>query len=88
MPLAAFAASAYVTTKLLVKTALDREQPGIMKRSNGKISGGKRTNALQRRAREASDYLMEQEHEKVEITGYDGTSLIGHFFPCENAKEW
>ena len=83
---AAFAASAYITTKLLVKTALDREQPGIMKRSNVKISGGKKDERFAKVCKEASDYLMEQEHEKVEITGYDGTSLIGHFFPCESAK--
>ena len=82
----AAAAGAYISTELLVRTALDREQPEIMKRTNGMISGNKKNTELEEKCFEASEKLRESVHELIEITGRDGITLIGHYFPCENAK--
>lgn len=79
-------AAAYTTSILLVKTALDREAPKIMKKTGEKISGSKKNEEFEAACKAASDYLEEQVHEMVEIVGNDGVKLIGHFFPCENAK--
>lgn len=83
---AAAGITAYATTKLWVKTALDREQPKIMKKTGGKISGNKNTNEFEEMCRNAAQSLEEQEHETVKISARDGITLVGHFFPCENAK--
>ena len=86
---AAAATAAYVTTKLLVGTALDREEPKIMKSSGKRISGAKDNELSREFAKdclEASNRLARRELEYVEIVGADGTKLIGHFYPCENAE--
>lgn len=83
---AAIGAVAYATTKFLVKTAIDREQPDIMKKNGEKISGGKDNEEFKQLCKDAAQALRESEHELVEIMASDGTKLIGHFFPQENAK--
>ncbi len=80
------ALGAYVTTKLLVKTALDRDEPTIMKKANLRISGHKTDVAFSRACRLAAIELQMKKIEHVEITARDGVKLVGHFFPCENAK--
>lgn len=82
----AAAAAAYATTKLWVKTALDREQPRIMKKTGGLIAGSTRDDEFETECRAASDRLESKELEHVEIVSHDGTKLIGHFYPCENAE--
>lgn len=84
--LSAAAASAYITSKLLVETALDREQPKIMKLANKKISGSGGNTDFDDAWHKASAELRSKTHEKAEITAADGTKLTGHFFPCEGAK--
>lgn len=84
--LSAAAASAYITSKLLVETALNREQPKIMRLANKKISGGGTDEEFDRAWHKASAELKDKVHERVEITADDGVRLTGHFFPCENAK--
>ena len=79
-------AASYITTKLLVQTALDREMPKMMRGSNGRIAGSERSPEFVEAYKTAANYLKEQEHEHVEIVGHDGVALKGHFFPCENAK--
>lgn len=82
----AAAASAYFSTKLLVKTALDREQPKIMKKAGSLIAGGKKDDSVKEMCIAASEQLASEEHEKITITARDGVTLKGHFFPCENAE--
>ncbi|MDD6735871.1 MAG: alpha/beta hydrolase [Clostridiales bacterium] len=83
---AAAAVTAYLTTKLWVRTALDREEPKIMKKTGNMIAGSKQDDEFKQTWKAASDRLAEKEHEHVEIVGHDGIKLIGHFFPCENAE--
>ncbi len=80
------AASAVFTTKLLVKTALDRNEPQIMKKTSNLISGSSHNGEFKALCASKADCLESQPHETVTITASDGTKLIGHFFPCENAK--
>ena len=80
------AASAYITTKLLVKTALEREEPPIMKKAGKQISGNTSVGEFEKICKGAANRLAEQEHEIVKIISSDGTMLIGHFFPCEKTK--
>ena len=83
---AAAAAGAYLTTRLLVKTALDREEPKIMKSSGSRIAGSKKDSEFAEICNAAADRLKASEHEKVTITAHDGITLVGHFFPAENPK--
>ncbi len=80
-------AASYATTKLLINTALDRDEPKSMKRSGGRISGNNNVDAdFENTCSAAARRLQEQEHEYVKIVGGDGVNLVGHFYPCKNAK--
>ncbi len=83
---AAASASAYLTTKLLVDTALDRKPPRVMKNASKYISGSKSKDSLADVKRAADEKLKNSENEHVTIKGHDGTTLVGHFIPCENQK--
>lgn len=80
------AAAAYFSTELLVKTALDREEPKIMKRASKRASGNKLGVEVENMCRTASENLRNAEHENVEIVAADGTKLVGHLFECENPE--
>lgn len=78
--------TAYVTTNYLIKIALDREKPKVMQLAEQRISGSEFNNEFLNDLREAAERLSEKTNEVVEITSHDGTSLIGHWIPCEHAK--
>ncbi len=79
--------AAYATTKLMVKTALDREEPEIMKKRRGKISGSSGgEEGFEIAKAEAQKKLLEEEHETVKIVAADNVTLVGHFYPVEDAK--
>lgn len=80
------AASSYLTTRLLVKTALDRNQPEIMKKRRRKISGKTKNEAFSSACIAASEALEALPHETVEITAADGVRLVGHYFGCDSPK--
>lgn len=83
---AAAAAAAYITSRLLVGTALDREEPKIMKKTGMRVSGSQKDEEVTAVCADAAQRLREAEHEAVEIVGNDGTKLIGHFFKCEKPE--
>lgn len=82
--------SAYLTTKCLVDTALDRQIPRIMKRSGKMISGSKskpndKYHELRRKAEES--FKQTESHcETVSIRAADNELLVGHLFQNENSK--
>lgn len=78
--------SAYVTTKYLVRIALDREEPRAMKKAEKLISGSQSDNDFIIKVNEAAERLAEKENEIVELISHDGAKLIGHWFPNKNAK--
>ncbi|MGN1015964.1 MAG: alpha/beta hydrolase [Faecousia sp.] len=77
--------SAYVTTKGMVKMALDREKPN-MGPKHAKVSGVKANSAFSRARQEAAEALEKAENEAVEIVSHDGVHLVGHWIPQENAR--
>ncbi len=83
---AVMSAAAYITSKLLVQTALDRKLPGIMKRVNLRVSGSVKDEKFGLDCAEASDRLKGLSLEEVCICAADGTRLAGHFYPCDNPK--
>lgn len=73
-------------SKYLVKLAMDREGPKNTQKGKTKVSGSKEDAALEQSAAQAKKALEEQPHETVEIEANDGIRLVGHWYPCENAK--
>ena len=82
--------SAYVTTKCLVDTALDRKMPTIMKRSGKAISGSKskKTDKYREMRHEAEERFKEVESkwETVGIESFDGEKLVGHLLKVDEPK--
>ena len=79
-------ATAYLTTRFFVKTALNRENPKIMEKAGNLISGCLINEEIPRQQKEAADRLAAAETEPVEIKGYDGVKLVGHWYPCETPQ--
>ena len=84
--LAVGAALTYFGTKLLVNTALDRTPPRVMKKANGLISGSAKNSPVPAEALEAAENLRNSENRIIETVAHDGTRLVGHYIPCENAE--
>lgn len=75
-----------ITTKYLVKLAMDRETPKSMNKGRERLRGRKEIVDFYQKMMDDSIELESKECEEVEITSYDGLRLIGHWYPCENAK--
>lgn len=84
--MAAAAFTAYVTTKYLVRIALDREEPKAMQKAENLISGSQSSNEFLKELKEVAKKLEEKGNETVKIVSHDGTSLAGHWIPCKNPK--
>lgn len=82
--------SAFVTTKALVDTALDRKMPAIMKHSGKAISGSKskKVDKYREMRREAEERFADVEKlwETVEIESFDGERLVGHLLRVDDPK--
>ena len=84
--IAAGAAVSHVITKGLVKFAIERDMPKSLKKQRPKITQGDRARKFQERIDETGKELLAKEIEEVAIESRDGLRLIGHWYPCENAK--
>ncbi len=87
----AIAAVSHSMTKNLVKVALDRTAPKVMnpskKKTRRSLSGGSELTELRAKVKEAAENLESKNLETVEMfSSYDGERLVGHIWPCENAK--
>ncbi len=80
-----FAAS-HALTYYMMRIALDRIEPKVMTRAKAQLMGSKENQALLTRLRVASAALEERVSEEVEIIAHDGIKLVGHYWPCDNAK--
>lgn len=83
---AAASLSTYLTTRFLVRAAVDREGPKAMQKAGELIAGTQQDNAFLNELNEAAKRLEAKEHETVEIVSHDGTTLVGHFIPREKPK--
>ena len=85
----AIAAATYMLTGTLVKVALERNGIDKFKQTpkTRKIISGMDENKEFMDLRSAyAEKLSSLPMEEIEIEGYDGTKLVGHFYSCENAE--
>ena len=78
--------SAFVTTKYLMKMAVDREEPKLMKLAEKRVAGFIEDDAFFKARIEAGDRLSKKASTTVETISRDGVLLVGHWIPVENAK--
>lgn len=83
---AAASVTSYLTTKYLVRLALDRQKPRILEKAEDKVSRSVNTGDFIDMLERTGDELAEKSHMTVEMTARDGTLLIGHWFAKKNAK--
>lgn len=83
---AAASAATYLTTKLLSREAMDREEPKVFQKAGNRISGSKSGGTYREEQGKAAQKLAQGEHERVKITSHDGVALVGHWIPCENPQ--
>ena len=76
----------YLTSKMFVDAALDREMPKSMQKFKKAIAGFKKNEDFVQKMRSSADELKQKETEEIVIKGFDGITLVGHVYPAENAK--
>lgn len=79
-------AVSHMITKGLVKSAIERDMPKSLEKQRPKLTQGDRVKAFQECINETGKILLEKDIEEVEIRSRDGLRLVGHWYPCENAK--
>lgn len=79
-------AAAYVTTKRMVKIALDREEPEALEKGRKMIRRTEDYDVFLGISEAAADNLASRESEEVEITSHDGIRLVGHWRKHPEAK--
>lgn len=85
---AAVGAAAYVSTRYLVKVALDREQPKITNTEKARqyLRGYKDYGPFFEAMDTGCQRLKNTPHQQIQIESYDGQMLVGHWFPHEAPK--
>ena len=78
--------SAFATTKYLLKMAVDREEPKLMKLAEKRVAGFIEDDAFFKARIEAGDRLSKKASTTVETISHDGILLVGHWIPAVNAK--
>ena len=78
--------SAYLTTKILVKTAVDRDGPRVMQRAGNLLARTQKDNQFLAELDAAAKRLEEKKSETVTVTSLDGIPLVGHFIPSEKTQ--
>ncbi|MBQ9648692.1 MAG: alpha/beta hydrolase, partial [Oscillospiraceae bacterium] len=83
----------YLTTRYLVKIALDHEKPRmvekterVIEKTGRSIAGSEKNEAFLEELRAASERLAARENETVEIIAHDGEKLVGHWIQAQNPK--
>jgi len=76
----------HVTTKYLIKLAIDRQGPKSAERDKEKMMASDAVSQAVTAVMDAAQTLETRPHERVEITAQDGTPLIGHWYAPENPK--
>lgn len=73
-------------TKYFVRVALDRDMPKHIPGSEQILTRTEKEAAYWEVILEAGERLRQKPCETVEITGKDGTVLVGHWLPCRNPR--
>jgi hypothetical protein len=82
------AAACYTVASYLMKVAMDRDLPKVknMEKAKAHLQGNSKESSVYRAAADAAKALECVGSEQVEVTGYDGETLVGHWQPVEHAK--
>lgn len=73
-------------TRNLMEIALTRNEPKIMNKIKERISHSRKISEFGKKIDETGSALLEKDIKEVEILSRDGLRLVGHWYPCENAK--
>lgn len=76
----------HVASGMLMKLALNRPDPNKESKGHRKASGSKAPSEVKLRSLALGEELAKKELEEVEIESFDGTKLVGHWYPCENEE--
>jgi len=80
------AASAYLTTKLLMQIAIERKGPVGMDKAEKVIANVAENDDFMKERMAAADKLLNTPHEVVEQEAFDGVRLVGHWFKNPEAR--
>lgn len=83
---AAAAGYTLLAPRVLMDTALNREEPALMKNTTVLFSRTKHSGNVEKRVGDADRKLRARATEKVEIISHDGIPLTAHWDPCPDAK--
>ncbi len=84
---AAVSGVSYLVTKMLVREALDRNEPKTLEKVKSRIVGNFATNPqYDEYIAVAEEFKNDESLKTVETTAKDGTNLVGHLLVNENAK--
>ena len=73
-------------TRTLISIAIKRKGPKSIEIMRVKLAKTIQADSFQARINETGAQLLEKDIKEVEITSRDGLRLVGHWYPCENAK--
>jgi len=76
----------HIITRTLIAIAIKRKGPKSIEIMRVKLAKTIRADSFQARINETGARLLEKNIEEVEISSRDGLRLVGHWYPCENAK--
>ena len=78
--------TSHMITAMLIKVALHRKAPDVVGKMKNKLSRSPKTKEAMEIMQTCAERLEDHVSEQVEIVSRDGERLIGHWYPCPNAK--
>ena len=79
-------AISYCVTRAMVSLAIDRKDPKQFQKRRDALAKTKELSKIMEKQNEYAARLEEMPSEQVEITGFDGTRLLGHLYEVEGAE--
>jgi pimeloyl-ACP methyl ester carboxylesterase len=78
--------TSHLITATLMKVALHRKAPNVVGNLRNKLTRSPKTKEALAIMQACAERLEENVSEQIEIVSQDGERLIGHWYPCPNAK--
>ena len=75
-----------ISARSFMKIALDRKEPKLVTQKMPRLVGSEDFVAGLETLSANAKNLTNKNTERVELTAFDGITLVGHWYPCENAK--
>lgn len=75
-----------LTAHGFMKIALDRKAPKILTKNQTKFMGSDEIMNCLDKLNKGAEKLKSKNCETIELTAYDGIKLVGHWYPCKDAK--